>query len=106
MNEIERWTGRIQEGFVKCDLPMYMQEGVIMWVVEGIPGGDFLMAVMENDLKGACMRADDNNQRRIFEWAKLLYNDLPAGCHGSKKKVAEWKGLRAMTATAAEQKED
>lgn len=56
----------------------------------GVPLGGFLTAVMENDLREACARADDNNRRLLFAWVKWIYNEAPAAAWGDKKKVAAW----------------
>jgi hypothetical protein len=41
------------------------------------PFGDFLTAVLANDLVGAFMLADENNVRIIQAYASFLYNKMP-----------------------------
>jgi hypothetical protein len=55
-----------------------------------IPTGSFLRAVLENDLKEACGRADIYNQRILFEIVYWLYNEAPPDCWGSPEKVKAW----------------
>jgi hypothetical protein len=80
--------------FTKADwslIPDYMIGGLRRWIENGIEPGDFLCAVLKNDLKEACARADDNNQRRLFQYIKFLYCYAPSGCFGSEEKFDHWK---------------
>jgi len=54
------------------------------------PTGGFLQAVLENNLSEAFGRADIENRKCIFEIVNYVYNELPAPCWGSPKKVKEW----------------
>jgi hypothetical protein len=73
-------------------VPDYMHGGLARWVLWAIPPGDFLKAVLSNDLKGAAQRADENNQRCLFDWCVVLYNALPGNCHGSPLDIEAWRG--------------
>lgn len=54
------------------------------------PFGEFVMAVLSNDLMRACHHADDYNRHILYDYAKLLFNEAPAGCWGTREKVAAW----------------
>jgi hypothetical protein len=54
------------------------------------PTGDFLHAVLTNDLMEACCRADSQNRYLIFDIVNWLYNRAPAQCWGSVEKVERW----------------
>jgi len=56
------------------------------------PTGDFLRAVLENDLKEAVGRADDYNIRVIPEIVRYCYNEIPCNCWGSPERVKTWLG--------------
>lgn len=56
----------------------------------GCPTGDFLRAVLENNLMEAFGRADEGNTRDMREIVAYVYNELPASCHGSTEIVREW----------------
>ena len=56
----------------------------------GVPTGDFLRAVLANDLMQAGGRADDTSQLILLDICSYVYNDIPANCHGSYKKVDAW----------------
>jgi len=52
--------------------------------------GDFLKAVLENDLQMAFARADEDNVKDMLQIVRYCYNDLPSECWGSKEKVEAW----------------
>lgn len=62
---------------------------VLGYVMRGEPPVGFLRAVMANDLVHSAAQADMLNQRKLFQWAQLLYN-LPAACWGSEELVDKW----------------
>lgn len=71
-------------------IPTHMREGVIAYVRQGRPLGDFLRSVFENDLRMAGLRADGENRRQWKAWARLLSTEVPLRCWGSRKIVEEW----------------
>ena len=56
--------------------------------------GDFLIAVLSNDLKSAVMRADDINRHALYQYVHFLYAVAPAQAWGSPEAVSAW--LNAM----------
>lgn len=62
---------------------------------EGIPTGDFLTAVLQNDLKEAFARADNFSRWAMFAIVKHVYNKMPALCQGSPAKVEAWLKMHA-----------
>ena len=60
------------------------------WAQEAIPTGGFCTAVLINDLRGAALRADDNNARFLWHVVSYCHNQLPAVCWGSMDAVAAW----------------
>ncbi len=71
-------------------IPDYMHGGLIRFYENGIPPGDFLSAVINNDLKEAFGRADSTNQYYIRSYLKWLYNHAPAGTWGYPDAVKTW----------------
>lgn len=67
-----------------------MMESLRAYVEYGRPVGDFLTAVLENNLSEACGRADDENIDNLPAYAAYLYNEVPSQCHGSREKVGDW----------------
>lgn len=70
-----------------------IKDSLDRYVNDGIPTGGFLQAVLENNLFEAFGRADADNQRNIKDIVSYIYNEIPAGCWGSKERVENWKGL-------------
>ena len=92
--QVQWLRDRLQTAFSLKNLPGYMWDGVERWVVNGIPAGDFLMAVFEDKLVEAFARADEANTSCMKDWAGFMYWDVPSSCRGEN--VATWKGLNAI----------
>ena len=71
-------------------IPDYMQGGVRRWIEDGIAPGHFLTAVLCNDLKEACGRADDENRVRLHDYVSFFYSYAPTGCWGSPDRFNDW----------------
>ena len=71
-------------------LPAGLRGGMERYIEHGVPPGHFLTAVLTNDLRGACERADDVNRHLLWEIVGWLYNEAPAPCWGSPTKVSTW----------------
>ena len=84
---MDKYTDRAADWSI---IPERMIDGLKRYIERGIAPGHFLTAVLTNDLREACRRADDENQRLIFEYIKFLYNYAPAGCWGSPQQFAAW----------------
>ena len=60
------------------------------YVANGIYPGNFLKAVLSNDLKGAFAYADDENRADLHEIVRYVYNNTPSVCQGTPDKFAAW----------------
>ncbi len=67
------------------------KESIDAWVESGRPTGDFLKAVIENDLKEAIGRADISALDNLPHIVAYLYNDCPSECWGSTTNKLEWE---------------
>ena len=56
----------------------------------GVPTGDFLKAVLSNDLFDAYARADRENINDLPEIVQYIFNELPMKSWGSREKVEAW----------------
>ena len=81
---------RLQEQLDQSGIPEYMHGALIRYICKGIPPGDFLEALLSNDLSGTYRRADSVNQTKVLEYIKFLYNYAPSGCWGSEDNYCEW----------------
>lgn len=76
--------------FRQFAIPDHMMAGLARYIEHGSSVGDFLTAVLENDLSEACARADNENLANLPAYAAYLYNEAPPQCHGSREKVRAW----------------
>lgn len=75
----------------------YGLESLLRAVVDGLPCGGFLSAVLENDLRMAAGRADDTNARHLFAWAMVVANWAPAYVVGNPDRLeAHMERQRAL----------
>jgi hypothetical protein len=82
---------------LRSSVPAHILPGIDRYVEQHIEPGGFLMAVFENDLKGAFGRADETNRARLFDIVAYVYNCTPLACQGSPEKVDAWLKLRGAT---------
>lgn len=85
-------------------IPDHCRESMQNYIERGVPVGDFLRNVIENNLVKAISYADDVNRPRLRDYALFLCNEAPRGpvpSWGSEQAYAEWVeigglfGLRA-----------
>ena len=76
------------------EIPAYMMPHVIDYIENGAPVGNFLTAIITNNLEGAVARADGQNISNIPAYVCFFYNYAPADCYGSSNKMAEWYKTR------------
>lgn len=79
-----------KSGIKYTGLPDHMQSGARRYIELGVAPGDFLTAVLSNDLKEAFGRADPANQAAMSEWVSWLYNECPMSANGSLETVKAW----------------
>jgi hypothetical protein len=80
-------------------LPERMHGGIRRYIENGIPPGHFLTAVICNDLREACARADDENRYLLFDYVKFFHNHAPVHCWGSEDRFNAWvqhRGLKGV----------
>lgn len=73
-------------------IPAYMVGGLVLYIVHKKKPGDFLCAVLRNDLRAAFERADAMNFLIVGRYVKFLYNSAPANCWGSEENFKRWIG--------------
>jgi hypothetical protein len=77
-------------------IPDHMMEGLKRYLDHGIPPGDFLTAVICNDLKEAVGLADGVNLNNLPAYVGYLYNEAPIGAWGSKENMLVWMAGKAV----------
>ena len=81
-----------------------IKEAIDRYVQHGIQPGDFLRAVLSNDLKGSFARADEDNRRDLFAIVGYMYNHTPSACQGSPDRVDAWIAVGGMDGVEAQRK--
>lgn len=82
----------LEVGTGKCKvIPKTAQDEIDRHVEDGCPCGDFITAILDNDLKGAFQRADDHNIAYMKEIVTYMYAHTPADCQGSKQRRETWQ---------------
>ena len=93
MTDTEYMAERIDAGIHL--IPGHMAGAVKRYILQGIPPGSFLTAVLCNDLREAFARADDENAAAMHGWVKFFYNYAPTGCWGSPENYSAWTRSKA-----------
>lgn len=75
-------------------IPDRMFGGIERYINDHVCPGDFLTAVIRNDLKEAVGRADEENMRNLPAYVGYFYNEAPSECWGSPEKMETWLALR------------
>jgi len=71
-------------------IPDYMHGALIRYYENGLPPGDFLTALLNNDLRETFARADDTNTYAVRGYVMWLYNEAPGGSWGYPNAVNDW----------------
>ena len=66
------------------------KDSIDRYVKDRIPTGDFLRAVLANDLREAFGRADAENIATMYQIVSYCWNEIPGKCWGSHEKVDSW----------------
>lgn len=75
-----------------------MREALERWITLGELPGDFLQAVLRNDLVDAACRADEDNAPLLTAYGRFLQHYAPSGCYGSPALVDNWVASRTNRA--------
>ena len=67
-----------------------MFDALRLYIEHGKQPGQFLTAVISNDLAEAVSRADDENINNLPAYIGYLYNEVPSGCWGSPDIMNAW----------------
>jgi hypothetical protein len=71
-------------------VPPHLHGGLVRYIEDGTPPGNFLTAVLDNKLFEAYQFADDKSAAGMHGLIRWLYNYAPSQCFGSKEKRVEW----------------
>jgi len=72
------------------DIPSYTLAALERYRDGHCPVGDFLQAVIANDLRESLGRADEANTEALQKIVWWVYNELPSPAQGSAEAYREW----------------
>jgi hypothetical protein len=70
-------------------LPERLRDTMRLWIEKGIPPGSGTKLILCHDLAAVCA-CDDETVAELPAIYRWMYNNAPAGCHGSKQVVEAW----------------
>ena len=76
--------------FEGYSIPQYTQEALSNYVLNKLPPGGFLTAVLANDLMGAVARCDAWNHAYMKDICNFVYNRMPSNAWGSYYHVQKY----------------
>lgn len=82
---------KLRLGMIELNIPLQDHDGLVAFITRGVPTGSFLRAVLTNNLREACNRADDDNKKALYNIVFFLYNYAPMGCWGSEANYTDWR---------------
>lgn len=90
-------------------LPQTSRNELIEYVLRGTRPGEFLYAVLINDLIASAQRADHANINCLRCWAQVMVWGVPMACRGTEELVENWitkGGLKGLLETHEEEKQN
>lgn len=73
------------------EIPAATMAALRRYIDHHIPTGDFLRAVLSNDLRGAITKADAGNLAALGALVQWLIDEAPQLCWGSLGMVRSWE---------------
>ena len=95
-----KWSEQPEVARALQNIPGHMHRGIIEYIADGVPCGDFLRAVISDNLVESFSRADSENILAMMYWADLMYNHVPMSVRGSAE--AYHNHIKAMHFTKLE----
>ncbi len=74
--------------------PIHILNAIDDYVRTHTPRGNFVMAVLENNLTSAFFLADDESMAGLRDILLYVHWEIPGSCHGSEDKVRAWLAKR------------
>lgn len=88
MTELEKSLHEFMLKYPK--IPTHTLAGLLKYWVQREPAGDFLTAVLCNNLMVAILAATDDILAAIHDICTFVHIELPYCCYGSVEKVEKW----------------
>lgn len=93
---VDEYRHQLIHSLQACGIPRHMWESIVEYIVQGHPVGEFLEALLCNDLMKVARKADHMNLPRLPDYAAFLEGCAPATCFGSVAAYNEWRRTRGV----------
>lgn len=90
MTDIKALRAEHEAVFGDSACPAWAREALDRYAAHGVLPGDFLCAILANDLTEAAGRADLDTGRALAALAGHVYRHLPARSRGSAAAIEAW----------------
>jgi len=90
MNKDLKPTEEVGYRFRSFYIPKRMMYDIERYTNNRVLPGQFLQAIISNNLREACARADDENLQNLPAYVAYFYNRAPNGCWGSREIMNRW----------------
>ena len=80
----------LRSKLIEFGVPRHLDDGIVLYLLQGIPMGGGLTAVFSNDLMEAFGRADDETSYHMKHICEFIYSVAPNSSHGSPEKVQQY----------------
>lgn len=91
MVSLDDYRAQLVAQMQACGLPRTVWESMVEYILQGHPVGEFLAAVLSNDLMKAAQKADAMNLPRLPDYVSFLVGAAPVGSFGSLAAYNEWR---------------
>lgn len=83
-------ANELQTSMAAYAVPLENRKPLLMWIINGVEPGDFLQAVLVNDLRCAVNAASRNSMGGLAETVRWLEHQAPGRCWGSDVAYHNW----------------
>lgn len=90
MTDRADYRTQLRVRLVETGVPTSLHDGLTEYFAARRPVGSFLTAVLSNDFRDACLRADARNRVYLVEIARFLTFHVPSTAWGSPAAVDAW----------------
>lgn len=87
-------------------IPERTLNSLVLYVEHGTSIGDFLYAVLSNDLVESVNCADTENAQVLSDIVRFVYNEIPSAAWGNPNKVNAWMAKAANRYNSIQYKEE
>lgn len=86
----QAYRTHLRDQLFRYGVPHRLREGLVEYLTARRPTGDFLKAVLSNDLTDAALRADEVSGIHLVPIVKFLAHCAPAEAWGSGEAITAW----------------